>query len=117
MNSSDTEQLTVTLGYTLILQLGPDGGKDSRVNSSLYTSNTNLGSEELIAVGKVNPIGTVYSFLQFSVSQIPANSVIIDAYLKLFRYDSFRDDHFLLNYIMYKKVGKNIRSPWWVRYC
>jgi len=96
VNGSDTEQLTVTSGQTEIIQPGPDGGKDSRVNSSLYTSNTNFGSEEHIAVGKVHPMGTVYSFLQFNVSQIPANAVIIDACLKLFRYDSFRDDQFFI---------------------
>jgi len=96
VNGSDTEQLTVTLRQTLILQPGPDGGKDSRINSSLYSSNTNFGSEESIAVGKIYPMGTVYSFLQFSVTQIPDNAVIIDAFLKLFRYDSFNDDQFFI---------------------
>ena len=63
VNGSDTEQLTVTLGQTEIIQPGPNGGKDSRINSSLYNSNTNFGSEEHIAVGKVYSMGTVNSFL------------------------------------------------------
>lgn len=96
INGSDTEQVTVILGQTEILQPGPNGGKDSMISSSIYSSNTNFGSEENIAVCKVYPMGTIYSFLCFDVSQIPANVVIANAYLKLFQNDNFRDDIFFI---------------------
>ena len=96
VNGSVNEQVTVILGQTEILQPGPDGGKDSKVNSKIYASNTNYGADEFITVGKVYIVGTLYSFLQFDVSQIPANAVIADAYLKLFRYDSFGEDQFFI---------------------
>jgi len=87
-NTAGTNTATVTITvnpvmveYTITIQPGPQQGKDASVNT--VAPSDNYGNYNYLSIG--NYAGQISrSFLQFDLSSLPVDVVIVDAYLKLF---------------------------------
>ena len=78
--------LTYVSAKTIILQPGPEEGKDAYVLS--YYPDINFGSSVVLEVGnRSSSPGRTY--LQFDLSSVPEGARIIDAYLKLYQFTSY----------------------------
>ncbi len=83
---SVTETVTIVVEPVKIIQPGPVDGKDTWVGTS--NKNKNYGSYESLFIGRLD--GDVErALLQFDVSAIPANSVIMSADLQLYQYNTW----------------------------
>jgi len=85
---------------TIILQPGPDEGKDADVNSK--SSNTNNNSWYVNVGGMVDK--TVRSYLQFDLSTIPPEIVVTDAILWLYQFISAGSGDFSIG--LYRVTGE-----------
>jgi len=85
---SSTATFTITVSPVVIIeqkitiQPGPQKGKDAYVSSNVPSNNS--GNSNYLFIGEYT--GHLHrSFLQFDLSILPADVIIVDAYFKLFR--------------------------------
>jgi hypothetical protein len=77
--------LTLATIEYLTIQLGDTNGQDSFVRNDLPTAN--YGTEVYLTAGS-NPAGLSRAFIQFDLTELAADSVLIDATLALNYYDT-----------------------------
>jgi hypothetical protein len=76
---------------TIVIQPGPEEGKDSFIHSAF--PNKNFGDETYGMIGKVDDF-SVRTYLQFDLSSLSSDSVIVSADLKLYQYAGTDTENF-----------------------
>jgi len=86
---SSSTNVTITVSpslveQTLTIQPDPNDGKDSFTDS--YSSNTNRGDELHFSIGNMPGPLIARGYLQFDLTSLPADAVIVSADLKLYQF-------------------------------
>lgn len=76
---------------TMVIQPSSNEGKDSFIHSDFQ--NQNFGDETYGMIGKVDDF-TVRTYLQFDLSSLPSDSVIVSADLKVYQYAGTDTENF-----------------------
>jgi hypothetical protein len=87
---------------TITLQPGPEG-IDSIVETK--SPNDNDEPQTLCEIGRNTPYNICREYIQFDLSTVPADAVVVDANLKLYQYSTFGDANFTLGL-------HNVTSAW-----
>jgi hypothetical protein len=91
---SSTATVTIIVNKTLILQPGPAEGKDSMVVTQV--PDTNYGNNQYFSLGNLSVSIIVRAHLQFDVSILPTDAVIVNADLKLYQYQTIGTEGFVI---------------------
>ena len=91
---SSTATVTIIVNKILILQPGPAEGKDSMVVTQI--PDTNYGNNQYFSLGNLSVSIIVRAHLQFDVSILPTDAVIVNADLKLYQYQTIGTEGFVI---------------------
>jgi len=88
------EVITITIKQSLTIQHYPIEGKDSMVVNQL--PDTNYADNVYFSLGNLSASVFLRGYLQFDVSSIPTDAVIVDADLKLYQYQTIGTEDFII---------------------
>jgi len=91
---SSTATVTIIVNNTLILQPGPAEGKDSMVVTQI--PDTNYENNQYFSLGNLSVSIILRAHLQFDVSILPTDAVIVNADLKLYQYQTIGTESFVI---------------------
>ena len=91
---SSTATVTVIINQSLTIQHYPIEGKDSMVVNQL--PDTNYADNVYFSLGNLSASVFLRGYLQFDVSSIPTDAVIVDADLKLYQYQTIGTEDFII---------------------
>ncbi len=91
---SSTATVTIIVNKTLILQPGPAEGKDSMVVTQI--PDTNYENNQYFSLGNLSVSIILRAHLQFDVSILPTDAVIVNADLKLYQYQTIGTESFVI---------------------
>jgi hypothetical protein len=99
VNANQTTYLNPPLTYATIqyITLQPGAaGIDSVVTNGFGIANTNWGNYVTSDVGNFGTLDIRRTYIKFGLGTVPANAVVVDADLKLYRYGGFGTDSFTI---------------------
>jgi len=91
---SSTATVTIVVNKTLTLQPGPAEGKDSMVVTEI--PDTNYENNQYFSIGNLSVSIIVRAHLQFDISILPTDAVIVNADLKLYQYQTIGTEGFVI---------------------
>ena len=106
VSGSVSETAKINLARKVVIQPGPGEGMDTYV--SMYYANRNFGGRTWLSVGNAKFIGHFWlhrALLQFDVSSIPDDAVIMSAHLSMYQFEDASDEEFNVS-------THQITTPW-----
>jgi hypothetical protein len=91
---SSTATVTIIVNKTLTLQPGSAEGKDSMVVTQI--PDTNYENNQYFSLGNLSVSIIVRAHLQFDISILPTDAVIVNADLKLYQYQTIGTEGFVI---------------------
>lgn len=91
---SSTATVTIIVNKTIIIQPGPVEGKDSMVVTEI--PDTNYENNQYFSIGNLSVSIIVRAHLQFDISILPTDAVIVNADLKLYQYQTIGTESFVI---------------------
>jgi hypothetical protein len=91
---SSTATVTIIVNKTITIQPGPVEGKDSMVVTEI--PDTNYENNQYFSIGNLSVSIIVRAHLQFDVSILPTDAVIVNADLKLYQYQTIGTEGFVI---------------------